>query len=91
DLVFFRTGPGQRHVGVYLGGGDFVHASSSDGVTVSALGGYYDRTYWTARRVLPVGVPPVEPVAASGPEPPVRPEPLRPRPRPAGKPARPGW
>jgi cell wall-associated NlpC family hydrolase len=52
DLVFFRRG-GTRHVGVYLGEGEFIHASSSNGVIVSRLDeGYYQRNYWTARRVL---------------------------------------
>lgn len=52
DLVFFRTGRRQRHVGVYVGGNRFLHASTQRGVTVDALDGYYDRTYWTARRIL---------------------------------------
>ena len=52
DLVFFRR-RGVRHVGVYLGDGDFIHASSSRGVTVSSLSSsYYTRHYWTARRIL---------------------------------------
>ena len=52
DLVFFRR-RGTRHVGVYLGEGEFIHASSSNGVIVSRLDeGYYERHYWTARRVL---------------------------------------
>ncbi|MDX1418952.1 MAG: NlpC/P60 family protein [Rubricoccaceae bacterium] len=52
DLVFFRR-RGTRHVGVYLGDGAFIHASSSNGVIVSRLDeGYYERHYWTARRVL---------------------------------------
>ncbi|NNF58043.1 MAG: hypothetical protein HKN04_07355 [Rhodothermaceae bacterium] len=52
DLVFFRR-RGTRHVGVYLDDGEFIHASSSRGVTVSNLEeGYYQRHYWTARRVL---------------------------------------
>ena len=52
DLVFFRR-RSVRHVGVYLGDGDFIHASSSRGVTVSNLSeGYYERAYWMARRVL---------------------------------------
>ncbi|HEX8385754.1 MAG TPA: NlpC/P60 family protein, partial [Rubricoccaceae bacterium] len=42
DLVFFRR-HSVRHVGVYLGGGEFIHASSSRGVTVSDLTeGYWE-------------------------------------------------
>jgi hypothetical protein len=53
DLVFFQTGRRQRHVGIYLRNGHFLHASTQRGVTIDRLGaGYYDRTYWTARRVL---------------------------------------
>lgn len=53
DLVFFRTGRRTRHVGIYLGDGTFVHASTREGVTVTPLDdAYYRRTYWTARRVL---------------------------------------
>ncbi|WP_420454730.1 C40 family peptidase [Rubrivirga sp.] len=52
DLVFFRR-RGVRHVGVYLSGGDFIHASSSEGVTVSNLSSsYWDRHYWMSRRIL---------------------------------------
>lgn len=52
DLVFFRRG-GVRHVGVYLGDNEFIHASSSRGVTVSSLSEtYYARHYWMARRIL---------------------------------------
>ena len=52
DLVFFRR-RSVRHVGVYLGDGEFIHASSSRGVTVSNLSeGYYQQSYWMARRVL---------------------------------------
>ncbi|NIG44874.1 hypothetical protein F3J31_13735 [Enterobacter sp. Acro-832] len=31
DLVFFRSGVTQRHVGVYLGEDRFMHASASEG------------------------------------------------------------
>ncbi len=52
DLVFFRR-RGVRHVGVYIGNGEFIHASSSRGVTISNLTeGYYERHYWQARRVV---------------------------------------
>jgi cell wall-associated NlpC family hydrolase len=52
DLVFFRRG-GTRHVGVYLGDGEFIHASTSRGVMISNLSeGYFDRYYWTSRRIL---------------------------------------
>jgi len=37
DLVFFQTGPNRKHVGVYIGDSQFIHASSSQGVTVSTL------------------------------------------------------
>ena len=45
DLVFFNTtGKPYSHVGIYMGGGRFVHASSSKGqVTVSEL----DTPFWT--------------------------------------------
>ncbi|HEX7071174.1 MAG TPA: NlpC/P60 family protein [Rhodothermales bacterium] len=53
DLVFFRTAPKTRHVGIYLSDGEFAHASSSDGVRVSHLDEpYWRRTYWMSRRVL---------------------------------------
>lgn len=52
DLVFFKTSPQERHVGVYIGEGKFIHASSSAGVTVSTLDDKYWRTrYEQARRI----------------------------------------
>ncbi|MCG6940042.1 MAG: C40 family peptidase [Thiohalocapsa sp.] len=46
DLVFFRTGPSQYHVGVMVDGDRFVHASSSKHrVRLSSL----SRPYWQAR------------------------------------------
>lgn len=54
DLVFFRPPSYPRHVGIYLGGDEFVHASKNKGVTVSKIDPYYwGKYYWTARRILP--------------------------------------
>lgn len=52
DLVFFKTSARTRHVGVYVGNNEFIHASKIKGVTVSNL----DNEYWlahyeTARRI----------------------------------------
>lgn len=52
DLVFFRTGGGYRHVGIYVGKGRFMHVSSSVGVTISKLdNSYWRRHFWQARRL----------------------------------------
>lgn len=55
DLVFFSA-PGQSgiaHVGIYLGGGQFIHASSSRGVVIDSIGGdYFGRYYCGAGRLL---------------------------------------
>jgi cell wall-associated NlpC family hydrolase len=45
DLVFFGTKKGITHVGVYLAGNKFVHASTSFGVMISDLG----EPYWVRR------------------------------------------
>ena len=53
DLVFFRPPSYPRHVGIYLGRSEFVHASKNKGVTVSKMDRYYwGKYYWTARRIL---------------------------------------
>jgi cell wall-associated NlpC family hydrolase len=56
DLVFFRTSRSTRinHVGIYMGSGKFIHASSGGGrVMESALSeGYYNTRFVTARRVV---------------------------------------
>lgn len=46
DLVFFRNG---RHVGIYLEGHNFLHASTTRGVMISSLKNtYWSRHYWQA-------------------------------------------
>lgn len=53
DLVFFRPGWKKRHVGIYLSDGNFLHASSSQGVAVSSLEkDYWTERWWQARRLL---------------------------------------
>lgn len=53
DLVFFSYGGGIGHVGLYIGNGKFVHASTySTGVIVSDLSGYYLNVYAGAVRVI---------------------------------------
>jgi len=47
DLVFFNTGRGISHVGMYMANNKFVHASTSMGVVISSL----DEPYWKRRYV----------------------------------------
>lgn len=52
DLVFFNTTGGISHVGIYLMNNKFVHASSSNGVTISDLfDPYYLKRYIGAGRI----------------------------------------
>ncbi len=54
DLVFFKPQTYPRHVGIFLSGNEFVHASKSKGVIISKIDPYYwGACYWTGRRVLP--------------------------------------
>ena len=61
DLVFFNTSSDSDlcdHVGIYLGGNQFIHASSAGGkVIISSLskssnGGYYYKNFSWGRRIL---------------------------------------
>ena len=56
DMVCFDTvsdGDPCDHVGIYLGGNRFVHASSAKAeVTISELTDYYAKTYSGARRLV---------------------------------------
>ncbi|MNH85639.1 putative peptidoglycan endopeptidase LytE precursor [compost metagenome] len=54
DLVFFNTfGTGVSHVGVFIGNGQFAHASSSKGIHIDRLSNsYYSKRYVGAKRVL---------------------------------------
>ena len=44
-LIFFKTGTRSRHVGIYLGNNEFLHASAKMGVIVSSL----KNPYWAPR------------------------------------------
>ena len=73
DLVFFknttRGGGMVSHVGIYIGDGKLLHASSSKGVRIVELESeYYVNHYLCARRVL-VSQPPVAQVEAAGSDP----------------------
>lgn len=51
DLIFFRPSRRDRHVGIYVDNGMFLHASSSSGVRMSKLDNpYWISHYWQARR-----------------------------------------
>ncbi len=55
DLVFFKTGGlfKSRHVGIYAGSNQFIHASTSRGVMKSNLNNpYWREAYWQSKRVL---------------------------------------
>lgn len=52
DLVFFKTEKKNRHVGIYVEKGKFIHASTSRGVMMSSLNNqYWQQAFWQVRRV----------------------------------------
>ena len=52
DLVFFKTGKTDRHVGIYVGNNKFLH-SSIKGVKYTSLDKpFYKKNYWTSRRII---------------------------------------
>jgi lipoprotein Spr/probable lipoprotein NlpC len=53
DLLLFKTGWFTRHVGISVDQDRFIHASSSQGVELSALDEpYWHQRLWQVRRVL---------------------------------------
>ncbi len=56
DLVFFKSGPSGRHVGIYVADGKFLHTSSMIGVTISSM----DEKYWSKRFVSARRMPGLE-------------------------------
>lgn len=53
DLIFFRTSRSTLHVGIAMEEGRFLHASVSNGVTISTLSDrYWAGRYLGARRIL---------------------------------------
>ena len=55
DLVFFSLKKKIYHVGICLNNGEFAHASTSLGVTISSLqDSHWEKAFITARRVDPL-------------------------------------
>ncbi len=53
DLIFYRIDARTRHVGIYVGEDEFMHASKSEGVTISPIDDpYWEKRFWTVRRIL---------------------------------------
>ena len=54
DLVFFNTyDEGVSHSGIYIGSGDFISATTSQGIAIATMkNGYWHDRYIGASRVL---------------------------------------
>ncbi len=53
DLLFYRIDSNTRHVGIYVGEDEFMHASKSEGVTITSIEDpYWENRFWTVRRIL---------------------------------------
>lgn len=53
DLVFFQTGRRTLHVGILVNEKEFLHASTSQGVTLSSIqDNYWKSRYLAARRIF---------------------------------------
>jgi cell wall-associated NlpC family hydrolase len=54
DLVFFHQNQGNKisHVGIFLGNGSFIHATTGQGVVLSKLNEAYYRTHYMGARRL---------------------------------------
>ncbi len=53
DILFFRPTSMPRHVGIYLGSQEFLHAWPEDGVSIGRIDEpYWSGAYWAGRRVL---------------------------------------
>ena len=84
DLVFFSSNASKgkiAHVGIYIGGGAMIHASSSRGVVKSDVGSnYYTKHYLASGRILaaddiPAPVAPPASPPANAPDPAAAPAP----------------
>lgn len=53
DLLFFKSKSKVDHIGIYIEKGEFIHASSSKGVTKNSLSeNYYSKNFYGAGRII---------------------------------------
>lgn len=55
DLIFFNTEGINTHMGMYIGNNQFIHCSSSKGVTIANLSSYWTSIFHGARRIVEGG------------------------------------